>query len=137
MRKFVIGVLAGFAATIVAAKLTFDAVSAADETTPVVEAWSQGRMEFVAWNGAEWTAWIRNGEFELVPQDTDKWSRYANPTIAFADWKGEQWQAKIDGDTFVLAHHGDWQGETEHTNAMRYRDWSGRNQLRTVAQLTR
>jgi hypothetical protein len=131
-----LGLLVAFAATIVAARLAFDATSVAG-TGPVNEPWAQARMEFVAWNDQRWTAWIRGAEFELVPKDTRSWSRHSNVTLAFIDWEGEPWQAKIDGDHFVLAHRGDWQGPTESAAALRYRDWSGRNQLRTLTQLRR
>ena len=104
---------------------------------PVQVAWSQDRMEFVTWNNSKWTAWVHAGRFELSPQKPGKWSRHANPSIAFTDWEGEEWQAKIDGDSFLLAHHGNWQGEVERADAIRYRDWSGNKQLRTVAELTR
>ena len=64
---------------------------------PVQVAWSQDRMEFVTWNNGKWTAWVHAGSFELSPQTSGKWSRHANPSIAFTNWDGEQWQAKIDG----------------------------------------
>ena len=104
---------------------------------PVQVAWSQDRMEFVTWNNGKWTAWVHAGSFELSPQTSGKWSRHANPSIAFTNWDGEQWQAKIDGDSFLLAHHGNWQGDVDRADAIRYRDWSGNKQLRTVAELTR
>jgi hypothetical protein len=44
---------------------------------------------------------------------------------------------KIDGDQFLLAHRGDWKGRIERASAVRYRDWRGHPQLRTVAQLRR
>jgi hypothetical protein len=72
-----------------------------------------------------------------VPQDSKRWSRHSNPTIAFVDWEGAPWQAKIDGEEFVLARRGDWQEATLRSNAIRYRDWTNSNQLRTAAQLTR
>lgn len=104
---------------------------------PAVEAWSQNKMEFVAWNDVRWTAWIHDGLFEQLPADGGRWSRHANASIAFTDWDGEPWQAKVDGDVFLLAHRGNWQAPAERSEAIRYRDWSGRNQIRTVAELTR
>lgn len=136
MRMVLLGLVAAFVATIVAARVAFEATTAPG-AGPVHEPWAQNKMEFVAWNGERWTAWIRDGEFELVPQDTTNWSRHANTTIAFIGWQGEPWQARIDGDAFVLAHRGDWDAETQPAAAVRYRDWSGNNQLRTAAQLTR
>ena len=136
MGKAVLGFFVALAATIVAARLTFDATSTAG-AGPVNEPWAQDKMELVAWNNELWTAWIRAGAFELVPQNTRRWSRHSNATLAFIDWEGEPWQARIDGDTFVLARRGDWQGTTERAGAIRYRDWSTRNQLRTLAQLMR
>jgi hypothetical protein len=94
-------------------------------------------MQFVAWNGARWTAWIRDETFEHVPQDPSRWSRHSNRSLAFIDWEGGPWQAKIDGEEFVLAHRGDWQEPTERATAIRYRDWTGKQQVRTVAQLRR
>lgn len=136
MRRAVLGFFVAFAATIVAARLTFYAMPTAG-AGPVNEPWAQDKMEFVAWNNEQWTAWIRAGAFELVPQNRRRWSRHSNVTLGFIDWQGEPWQARIDGDTFVLARRGDWQGETERAGAIRYRDWSGRNQLRTLVQLMR
>ena len=91
----------------------------------------------MAWNGGQWTTWIREGQFELIPEDDKNWSRHVNPTLAFVDWEGQKWQAKIDGDMFLLAHRGNWQGEVERSDAIRYRDWAGSKQLRTVSQLQR
>jgi broad specificity phosphatase PhoE len=34
-------------------------------------------------------------------------------------------------------HRGDWQGPVDRSTAIRYRDWSGSNQLRTVSELKR
>jgi len=129
-------IVAAILVAIGGAKVAFD-VSTDPGDDPVHVAWSQDRMEFVTWNDSKWTAWVHAGSFELSPQKSGKWRRHANASIAFTSWDGEQWQAKIDGDSFVLAHHGNWQGEVERADAIRYRDWSGNNQLRTVAALTR
>ena len=94
-------------------------------------------MEFVSWNGQRWLTWVHDGAFEQIPQDDKNWSRHSNPTLAFTDWEGEPWQAKIDGDEFLLAHRGEWEGLVERSHAIRYRDWAGTNQLRTVVQLRR
>jgi hypothetical protein len=51
------------------------------------------------------------------------------------DWDGEPWQAKVEDKAFVLARRGNWRGPTTRANAIRYRDWRGENQLRTVPQL--
>lgn len=104
---------------------------------PGVAAWAGDSMRFVAWNDERWTAWIHDGRFELVPENKRRWSRYANASIPFIDWDGEPWQAKIEGETFLLARNGDWQGPVETSDAIRYRDWSGNNQLRTVRELER
>ena len=130
------GLLAAFLLVIAAAKFTYS-VTAGSAVEPVDPPWSQDKMEFVAWNNEKWTAWIRDGAFELVPQNTDDWSRHANPTIAFFDWDGEAWQAKIDGEEFVLARRGNWGEPLERSEALRYRDWSRNNQLRTVPDLQR
>ena len=136
MAKALLGLLAAFVLTIVAARVAFELTRERTEG-PENEPWAQTTMEFVAWNGEAWTAWIRDGAFEQAPQDAVDWNRHAKPSLAFVDWEGELWQAKIDGESFVLAHRGDWNGPTETANAIRYRDWSGRQQLRTVAQLSR
>ncbi len=104
---------------------------------PVNEPWAQNKMEFVAWNSDQWTAWIHDGAFEQIPQNAGKWSRHSNPSIAFTGWDGEAWQAKIDGDMFLIAHQGNWQDAVDTADAIRYRDWSGHNQIRTVAELNR
>lgn len=136
MTRILFGLLAAFLIVIAAARFGYS-VTAESGVEPVDRPWSQDRMEFVAWNDEKWTAWIRDGVFELVPQNTDDWSRHSNPTIAFFDWDGEAWQAKIDGKEFLLAHQGNWGGPVERSEAIRYRDWSRNNQLRTVADLQR
>jgi hypothetical protein len=136
MKKVVLGLFAAVGATIVAANLAFQA-TANSASEPVNEPWAHDRMELVAWNNEQWTAWIVGDAFEQIPQDTVNWSRHANQSLAFVDWSGELWQAKIDGEEFTLAYRGDWKGRVERAAAIRYRDWQGKNQLRTVAQLRR
>jgi hypothetical protein len=136
MTRVALSLLAAFLIVIAAAKLAYS-VTAESGAEPVDRPWSQGNMEFVAWNNEKWTAWIRDGAFELVPQNTDEWSRHSNPTIAFSDWDGEAWQAKIEGNEFVLARRGNWAGPVERSEAIRYHDWSGNNQLRTMPDLQR
>ena len=136
MVRVVLSLLASVLAVVVAAKLVFDATTYTG-AEPANEPWAQNTMEFEAWNGEKWTAWIHDGAFELLPQDKVKWARHANVSLAFVDWGGETWQAKIDGDEYLLAHRGDWKGSTERATAIRYRDWQGEDQLRTVAQLKR
>ena len=128
--------MAAFLATIAAAGLAFD-FNSRSGVEPTLDPWAQNKMEFVAWNGERWTAWIRDGAFEQIPQNEGKWSRHAKASLAFTDWEGEPWQAKIDDEEFLLAHRGDWQGPTDRTAAIRYRDWQGQNQIRTVEQLRR
>ena len=122
--------------TIVAARMLYDATSYRGNE-PANQPWVQSTMEFVAWNDQRWLAWIHDDAFEQIPQDDRNWSRHSNVTLAFTDWEGEMWQAKIDGDEFLLAHRGDWEGLIERSDAIRYRDWAGTNQLRTVVQLKR
>jgi len=136
MTKIVLGILAAAICTIVGAKLAFEATT---HTTPhaVNEAWAQNKMEFVAWNGNRWTAWIRDGAFEHRPQEEGNWHPHSNSTLAFIDWNGAPAQAKVEGDKFLIAHHGDWNGPIEQESALHYRDWTGENRLRTVKQLQR
>jgi hypothetical protein len=136
MAKAVLFVLVAFMATIAAAGMVFRATSN-EGSAPAVQPWAQNKFEFVSWNGEMWTAWIRDGAFEQLPQNTKKWSRHWNASLAYTDWEGKKWQAKIDGEEFLLAHRGDWNGPIERVSGIRYRDWSGDNQLRTVAQLRR
>ncbi|HUO82671.1 MAG TPA: hypothetical protein VM616_07430 [Gammaproteobacteria bacterium] len=136
MAKVIMLLVAAVLATVVAARLAYN-LSTASDGAPTNQPWVYDKMEFVAWNGEKWTAWIRDGRFELVPRNPGKWSRHSNVSLAFIDWAGEPWQAKIDGEMFLLAHRGDWKGPTKRAAAIRYRDWSGRQQLRTVAQLQR
>ena len=136
MTKVLLGLCAALLVTIIGAKLWFDATAATGSLVGN-QPWTQNEMEFVAWNGKRWTAWIRDGAFEQLPQDQSNWSRHAKASLAFIDWEGETWQAKIEGDEFLLAYRGDWQGPIERSKAIRYRDWQGDNQLRTVAQLRR
>jgi hypothetical protein len=136
MTKVVLGLAAAVLATIVGAKLAYEATSYSSGG-PANQPWSQNTMEFVAWNGERWTAWIRDGAFEQRPQNDGRWSGHANASLAFIDWDGGHWQAKIDGNTFLVADKGDWNGTTERVAAIRYRDWNGENQLRTLAQLVR
>ena len=136
MIKVVLGLSAAVLATVLAAKLAFDATTDT-HAGPVNRPWTQNTMEFVAWNGEKWTAWIRGSTFEQRPQNDQRWSPHADASLAFIDWKGSPWQARLDGDDFLLAHRGDWKGSTERGSAIRYRDWKGENQLRTPAQLKR
>lgn len=136
MTRVVLCVLAAFAATVVAARVAFNA-TAGHGSESANQPWAQHKMEFVAWNDERWTAWIRDDAFEQLPQNNKRWARHANPSIAFIDWEGSPWQAKIDGDEFLLAHRGDWNGTTQRTTAIRYRDWAGGNEVRTVDQLRR
>ncbi len=136
MTKALLGLTAGILLVILAAKVAYN-TNTNHGDAPVNEAWAQGEMQFVSWNNEKWTAWIHNGAFELAPQNKSTWSRHANVSLAFTNWKGEAWQAKIDGDGFLLAYEGDWQGPVEQSEAIRFRDWSGNNQLRTVTELNR
>lgn len=136
MTRVWLGLLAAVLIVVAAARLAYS-LTAETGAEPVHAPWSRDQMRFVAWNGEEWTAWIRGGAFELKPQNTGKWSRHANRSIAFVDRHGEPWQARVEGDVFLLARHGDWDGAVERSDAIRYRDWSGRNQLRTVPELER
>ena len=136
MAKVLSGLLAAVLVVIAAARFAY-IVSTDPGEIPVNEAWGQGKMEFVTWNNEKWTAWIHAGAFMQVPQNTDKWSRHSNSSLAFTDWEGESWQAKIDGDLFLLAHQGNWLGPVNRSEAIQFRDWSGNNRLRTVAELER
>ncbi len=136
MLKIFLILLTAVFAVVLAAKLTFNATTDSG-SKPVNPPWAYNSMEFVAWNGEKWTTWVRADMFEQTPQDKESWSRHANASIAYTDWEGRLWQAKIDGEEFLLAYHGDWEGSVERSDAIRYRDWSGVNQLRTVAQLKR
>ena len=91
----------------------------------------------MSWNNEQWTGWVREELFEQTPENTVDWHRPSNPSLAYIDWDGEHWQAKIEGEGVVLAHRGNWGGPTESASAIRYRDWSGQNRLRTLAQLQR
>lgn len=136
MVRALVGLLMAVAVAIAGARVAFLA-SSETGSEPVNEPYAQDRMEYVAWNGERWTAWIRGDGFELDPENEGDWHRHANSSIAFIDWEGETWQARLDGDEFLLAHRGDWSAHAEASAAIRYRDWEGRNQVRTVAQLRR
>jgi hypothetical protein len=136
MVKVTLGLLAVVLATAYAARLAVDAAVNAGGGA-ASEPWAQNRMEFVAWNGEKWTAWVRDDVFEQRPENEERWSRHSNVSLAFVDWRGRPWQAKIDGDAFLLANRGDWNDSVERSIAIRYVDWNGRHQLRTVAQLQR
>jgi len=127
---------AAFVITVVAARLAFE-FTAPGNNGPINEPWALSKMEFISWNNEEWTAWVRDGEFTQTPQNTGDWHRHSNSSLAFIDWEGEPWQAKVNNEVFLLAHRGDWDGSTESATAIRYRDWAGRNQLRTLSQLSR
>ena len=136
MIKVILGLVAAVLVTIVAAKLMYEATAYAG-AEPANQPWAQNSMEFVAWNGEKWTAWIRDDAFEQRPQNDGRWSTHANVSLAFIDWERKPWQVKVDGDAFLIAHRGDWKGSTERVSAIRYRDWKGENQLRTLNQLKR
>jgi len=136
MTKAVLALLVGLLVAIAAANYSYG-VSSDVGTEPMHEAWARETMDFVSWNDEEWTARIHDGAFHLIPQNDSDWSRHSNASIAFTDWEGAAWQAKIDGEMFVIAAQGNWLGPVERVEALRYRDWSGNNQLRTVADLER
>ena len=136
MIKVILGVTAALLATIVAAQLAYNA-NPNTRGKPGHQPWAQTRMEFVTWNNERWTTWIREDKFEQLPQNSERWSRHSNSSLAFIDWEGEAWQAKIDDDVFLLAYRGDWNGIIERSSAIHYRDWTGNKKLRTVAQLRR
>ncbi len=136
MIKVVLGLSAAVLVTILVAKLVYN-VTAYNGTEPANQPWALNTMEFVAWTGEKWTAWIRDNTFEQRPQNDVRWSSHANASLAFIDWEGKPWQVKIDSDTLVLALRGDWKGSTQRVTAIRYRDWKGVNQLRTLTQLKR
>ena len=134
--KFVAGIVLAFIMAIAVARIAYETNSEAG-AGPSQDPWSTDRMEFLAWNGERWTAWIRDDHFELIPLNSADWHRHANPTIAFIDWDGAPLQAKIEGSEFLLAHHGEWHGRIERSAVLRYRDWNGERRLRTVSQLNR
>jgi hypothetical protein len=136
MIKVVLALSAAVFATILGAKLMYDA-TVHTGTEPAKQPWAQNTMEFMAWNGEKWTAWIRDNKFEHRPQNDTLWSPHANTSLAFIGWEGEPWQVKITSDATTLAHRGDWKGATEQVTAIRYRDWKGEKQLRTLTQLRR
>lgn len=136
MTKVALSLLAAVLVAILTARLLYNATAETD-TGPTPDPWTQNAMEFVAWNGERWTAWIRDDRFELLPREEGRWRRHTNTSMAFTDWHGQPWQAKIDGEQFLLAHRGDWKGRVERASAVRYRDWRGHPQVRTVAQLRR
>jgi hypothetical protein len=136
MTRAMLGVLAGLLVAIAAANFSYG-VSSDIGDEPAHEAWARSTMNFVSWNNEEWTARIHAGKFHLVPQNDSDWSRHSNASIAFTDWEGDTWQAKIDGEIFLLAAQGNWLGPVERVDALRYRDWTGSNQIRTVADLER
>jgi hypothetical protein len=136
MSKVLAVLLTALLAAILAARLMYGAAIRSDDE-PTSQPWALNSMQFVAWDDARWTAWVRDHKFELTPRTEGKWQHHVNPTLAFIDWEGKPWQAKIDGRQFLLAYRGDWKGRIERADALRYRDWRGHHQLRTVAQLSR
>ena len=133
--KFTLGLVLALLATVVGSRIAYQ--SALPDAESAHAPWATGEMEFVTWNGERWTAWIRAGGFELIPENTEDWHRHSNTTMAFIDWQGEAWQARIEGDEFLLAHRGEWHGDLERSPAIRYLDWTRERKLRTVEQLTR
>jgi hypothetical protein len=134
--KVSLGLLTALLIVIAAARFAYS-VSTDPGEEPVNEAWAQGKMEYVTWNDEKWSAWVHAGAFTQVPQNTDDWSRHSNASLAFTNWEGEFWQAKIDGDLFLLAYQGNWLGPVDQSDAIRFRDWSGNNRIRTVSELRR
>jgi len=136
MARVSFGLFVAVLLVIVAARLTYN-VSVEPDHAQLNEAWAQNKMEFVTWNDDRWSAWIHESEFAQVPQNTDVWSRHSKASLAYINWEGESMQAKIDGDVFLLAYQGNWQGPIDRSDAIRFRDWSGNNRIRTVAELRR
>ena len=137
MSKAFAVLVAAVLAAILAAKLLYATTTGVDTASTPLQPWAESSMQFVAWDDARWTAWIRGDKFELTPRIEGKWQHHVNASLAFTDWEGKPWQAKIDGQQFLLAYRGDWKGRVERAGAVRYRDWRGHPQLRTVAQLRR
>jgi hypothetical protein len=136
MQRALLGIAAAFLVAIASAQYAYRTSSDPGDE-PVNAAWAQNKMEFVAWNNERWTAWIHDGAFEQAPQDTDDWSRHSKASIAFTAWDGSAHQARIEGDMFLIAHQGNWDSTIDRVDAIRYRDWSGNKQIRTVAELNR
>jgi len=136
MAKAFVAVFVAFLVAIVAARGAYLRSTDHGDHAPN-QAWAQDRMKFIAWNSEKWTAWVSDDAFEKSPQNTAKWHRHANKSIAFIGWNGGHWQAKIDGDEILLARNGDWQGDVDRALAIRYLDWSGNEQIRSLEQLRR
>lgn len=136
MKKALAGIFTAFLAAIAAAQFAYQATEK-ENGAHGNEAWAQDRMEFVSWNNERWTAWVHDDAFEKLPADDAKWHRHANRFIAYVDWDGEEYQARVAADGFLLARHGDWDGDVEISDAIRYRDWTGTKQIRTIAELRR
>ena len=136
MARLSFGLLVAVLLVITAAKFAAS-VSSAPAEAALNEAWAQNKMEFITWNNEKWSAWIHANEFTKVPQNTADWSRHSIASLAYINWEGESWQAKIDGDLFLLAYQGNWQGPVDQSEAIRFRDWSGNNRIRTVTELRR
>lgn len=136
MAKAMLGFIIAVLLTITAAGIAYD-IKVGQGVEPGNVAYAHNKMEFISWNKQKWTTWIHGDTFEQTPENTGNWSRHSNKTIAFTDWDGEHWQAKIDSGEFLLAYRGNWQGPLERSAAIRYRDWSGNKQIRTVADIRR
>ena len=65
MIKVVLGLLAAVLVTILAAKLSYE-VTVYSGAESINRPWTQNTMEFVAWNGEKWTAWIRGDQKSVV-----------------------------------------------------------------------
>ncbi|MCH2336897.1 MAG: hypothetical protein MK316_06485 [Pseudomonadales bacterium] len=133
MTKIVLGIFAAALCTIVAAKIAYDA-SGHPSSATVNEPWAQHKLEFVTWNGSNWTAWIRDEAFEHRPQKEGKWHSHAKRTLSYINWQGTPTKATIDGEAFMVTPHG---VDSSRQDAIRYRDWDGENRLRTFNQLQR
>ena len=68
MIKVVLGLSAAVLATVVAAKLTFDATTYTG-AEPATQPWEQNTMEFVAWNGEKCCMVYRRTLDEFVIAD--------------------------------------------------------------------
>ena len=134
--KAIIGLIVAFALSVMGARLAFEA-SGPDEASSTAAPWAQNKMEFIAWNGQRWTAWLRDGNFELTPENEGNWHRHANSSIAYIGWGGEPIQARLHGEQFQIAHRGEWHAAVEEVEAIHYIDWSGVRRVRSVEQLTR
>ena len=81
-------------------------------------------VNYKAWGGANWTAWLDStGQFLHTQQGAS--SGHTDVVIAYISWDGSEWTATVDPVSKVFTHTRR-DGSSSHTsNVLSYTGWDG------------